>query len=58
MYYRNCGLSVCLKDINDCNLLGKISFDAVFSLFYIIYNHEKYSKDKKLDWIESSGVFL
>ena len=33
VYCRNCGISVCLKDINDCKLLGKISFDAVFSLF-------------------------
>lgn len=33
MYRRNRGISVCLKDINDCKLLGKISFDAVFSLF-------------------------
>ena len=29
-------ISVCLKDINDCKLLGKISFDAVFSLFLVI----------------------
>lgn len=33
VYHRNRGISVCLKDINDCKLLGKISFDAVFSLF-------------------------
>ena len=57
MYYRNCGLSVCLKDINDCKLLGKISFDAVFSLF-ILYIIMKSIPKIKLDWIESSGVFL
>lgn len=48
MYYRNCGLSVCLKDINDCKLLGKISFDAVFSLFILYIIMKSIPKIKNL----------